>query len=103
MRWRSIAGGTHPLAIPLLGAVSACAFGSLYWLFGIGGTPLHGALTFAILYGSIVAVVLAVAGIVWCAVKLLAVRARFFAERHEEMSGTVPVRGGATRFSEQQR
>ena len=29
MRWRSVAGDTHPLAIPLLGAVSACAFGSL--------------------------------------------------------------------------
>jgi hypothetical protein len=51
MRWRSVAGDTHPLAIPLLGAVSACAFGSLYWLIGVGGTPLHGALTFAILYG----------------------------------------------------
>ncbi|MFY9599417.1 MAG: hypothetical protein WB382_22075 [Pseudolabrys sp.] len=76
MRWRSMADHTHPLAIPLLGAVAACAFGSLYWLFGIGGTLLHGTLTFAILYGSIVAVIFAIAGIVWCAVKLLAIRGR---------------------------
>ena len=98
-----MAGHTHPLAIPLLGAVAACAFGSLYSFFGIGGTPLHGALTFAILYGSIVAVIFGIAGIVWCAVKLLAIRGRSFAGRDEEMPGTAPVRGRATRFSEQQR
>ena len=57
-----MAGHTHPLAMPLLGAVAACAFGSLYWFFGIGGTPLHGALTFAVLYSSIVAVVFGIAG-----------------------------------------
>jgi hypothetical protein len=95
-----MAGHTHPLATPLLGAVAACGFGSLYWYFGIGGTPLHGAITFAILYGSIVAVVLGIAGIVWCAVKLFAIRGRFSAGRNEEMPGTTPVRGGATRFSE---
>jgi hypothetical protein len=100
MRWRSTAGHTHPLAIPLLGALAAGAFGSLYWYFGVGGTLLHGAITFAILYGSIVAVVLGIAGIVWCAVKLLAIRGRFFTGRNEEMPGTTPVRGGATRFSE---
>ena len=76
MRWRSAAGDTHPLAIPLLGAASACAFGSLYWLIGVGDTPLHGALTFAILYGSMVAVVFGLGGIVWGAVKLLAIRSR---------------------------
>ena len=63
MRWRSVAGDTHPLAIPLLGAVSACAFGSLYWLVGVGGTPLHGALTFAIFYGSIVALSAELSGV----------------------------------------
>jgi hypothetical protein len=92
-----MADHTHPLAIPLLGAVAACAFGSLYWLFGIGGTLLHGTLTFAILYGSIVAVIFAIAGIVWCAVKLLAIRGRSFSGRDEEMPGTAPVRGGTKR------
>ena len=76
MRWRSVAGDTHPLAIPLLGAVSACALGSLYCLIGVGGTPLHGALTFAILYGSIVALVFGIGGIARGAVKLLAIRGR---------------------------
>ena len=98
-----MAGHTRPLATPLLAAVAACGFGSLYWFFGIGGTPLHGALTFAILYGSIVAVLFGIAGIVWCAVKLLALRGRFFAGRNEEMLGAAPVRGRATRLSEQQR
>lgn len=84
MRWRSVAGDTHPLAIPLLGAVSACAFGSLYWLVGIGGTPLHGAITFAILYGSIVAVVFAIGGVVWYAIKLLAIRGRSSEEQRQQ-------------------
>ena len=103
MRWRSIAGDTHPLAIPLLGGASACAVGSLYWLFGIGSSPLHGALTFAILYGSVVAVVCGIAGTVWCAVKLIAIRGRPFARRSVETPGTAPVRGGAARLPEQQR
>jgi hypothetical protein len=95
-----MAGHTHPLAIPLLGAIAAGALGSLYWYFGIGGMLLHGAITFAILYGSIVAVVLGIAGIVWCAAKLLAIRGRFFSGRNEEIPGPTPVGGGATRFSE---
>jgi hypothetical protein len=74
MKWRSTAGGTHPLAIPLLGAASAYAFGSLYWLVGIGDTPLHGALTFAVLYGSTLAVVFGIGGIVRYGIKLLAIR-----------------------------
>lgn len=76
MRWRSVAGNTHPLAIPLLGALSACTFGSLYWLVGVGGTPLHGAVTFSILYGFLVAVIFGIGGVFWCAVKLLAIRRR---------------------------
>jgi hypothetical protein len=43
---------------------------------GVGGTPLHGALTFAIFYGSIVALVFGIGGIVWGTVKLLAIRGR---------------------------
>jgi hypothetical protein len=76
-----MAGDAHPFIIPLLGAVSACALGSLYWLVGIGGTPLHGALTFAILYGSLVTVVFGVEGIVWCAAKLFAIRGRSSSEQ----------------------
>jgi|SRR5262245_17590765 len=100
MSRRNAGSATHPFAIPLFGAAAACAFGSLYWLVGIGATPLHGALTFAILYGSIIAVVFGLMGIVWCTVKLLALHAQNFAGQNEDIASAAR---SARRSSKQQR
>jgi hypothetical protein len=89
MSLRNVIGNQHPFALPLWGALTTCLFGSLFWLFGISDTPLHGALTFAILYGSVGAIILGVAGIIWCAIKLLNIHKRNFAA-HPQIPKVVP-------------
>lgn len=92
MRWRSVFGNRHPFALPLWGALTTCLFGSMFWLFGISDTPLHGALTFAFLYGSVAAIILGVVGIVWCAIKLFNIHKRNFTAREDQIPKAVPIR-----------
>jgi hypothetical protein len=79
MGWRNGTGAIRPFAIPLLGVLTACVFGSLYWLFGIGETPFQGALTFAVLYGSVVAIIFGIFGIVWFALRLISITRQYVA------------------------
>jgi hypothetical protein len=84
MRLHNAAGAIRPLATPLFGALSAILFGSLYWLIGMVATPFDGALMFAVLYGSVVAVTFGVFGIVWCVIRLLNIRKPGFARSEKQ-------------------
>jgi hypothetical protein len=60
----------HPFAIPFFAGIAAAIFGLLYWLFGIGGSLFHWAVTIALFYATIVAITFAIAGVIWGAIKL---------------------------------
>jgi hypothetical protein len=83
MKLRNAAGAIHPFSIPF-GTVSALMIGPLYWLFGIGATPFDGAVMFAVLYGTVVAITFGLFGIVWGVIRLLNLRKPIFARSEKQ-------------------
>jgi protein-S-isoprenylcysteine O-methyltransferase Ste14 len=64
----------HPLAPILLAVVAIALLWPLHYFFGIGQPIFDFAVSVGLLFGGILLFTLAVAGLIWCAIKLFGAR-----------------------------